>query len=69
MVNLDIRLESKPVETPDAECRIQSAWRLLAEMVYSMVEGERDNKEIPVELPQELDRLPSPANPIKVLDV
>ena len=69
MVNLSIVLKTEAVHTPDAEFRIKCAWRTLAEMVYSMVEGERDNKEIPVELPQELDRLPSPANPIKVLDV
>ena len=59
-MNLSIALKTETVTTPDAEFRIKSAWRLLADMILKMAAAERDSKEIPVELPQESLGLPSP---------
>jgi hypothetical protein len=57
VVNLSIVLDTEPVNTPDAEFRIRSALRTLAEMV---VEASRDSKGIPdVETPLVSDRSPS----------
>ena len=57
MVDLCVDLAMVPINTPDAEFRIQGAWRILAGMI---VEGVgRDSKLAPVELPQELSDQPS----------
>ena len=51
MVDIITDLAMVPINTPDAEFRIQSAWRILAGMI---VEGVgRDSELAPVALPQE----------------
>ena len=70
MVDLNIVLDAEPVNTPDAEVRLRNAWRILAEMVLKVVEGERDNRETPgMDLPLVSDAVSSPADNNKVLEV
>ena len=51
MVELSVDLDMVPMNTPDAEFRIQAAWRILAVMVLEVV--GRDSEQAPVVLPQE----------------
>lgn len=69
MVNLSIVLDTEPVNTPDAEFRIRSAWRTLVEMVLVLVEGERDSRVIPgVDIPLVSDSIPSPSKDTAVIN-
>ena len=66
MVEIKTDLAMVPVNTPDAEFRIQSAWRILAGMI--LVEVGRDSKLAPVELPQELSDQPSQIEHSRILE-
>ncbi len=65
-MNLKTDLTWVPIQTDDAEFRIQMFYRQLAEMV---VEAGQDSKEIPVDLPLVSGKVPSQVDHTKVLDV
>ena len=70
MVDLKTDLTWIPINTPDAEFRIKTFWRLMAEAVLDqMVEAGQDSMETPVDLPLVSDTVPSQVDHTKVLDV
>ena len=64
---VSVVLAMVPVNTPDAEFRIQAAWCILAGMILEEV--GRDSEQAPVALPQESLGQPSPPQNTAIIDV
>ncbi len=70
MVDLKTDLTWIPIQTDDAEFRIQMFYRQLAEMVVEqkLVEAGQDSRETPVDLPLVSDTVPSPPDNSRILE-